>query len=117
MKEPQPGGIRITRRLLLRGALTTAGVAISSNLLAEEMQKYLPPRAQPKPKGPLVFLDYDKEEIDLAYDQAPWAPNAREISTRNTQKSATTIARLGEPRRVAYGSAEIEKVEWIRSRI
>jgi arylformamidase len=75
------------------------------------MQKYLPPRMQPKPKGPLVFLDYDKEEIDLAYDQAPWAPNAPEIGKRNAQKSATAIARLGEPRRLAYGPAEIEKVE------
>src|SRR6185503_12889778 len=111
MKESQPSGVRITRRSVLFGALTTAAIAISSKVSAEEMQKYLPPRVQPKPKGPLVFLDYDKEEIDLAYDQAPWAPNAREINKRNAEKSATAIARLGEPRRVAYGSAEIEKVE------
>src|ERR1051325_2165964 len=111
MKESQPIGVRITRRSLLCGALTTATVAISSMVSAQEMQKYLPPRVQPKPKGPLVFLDYDKEEIDLAYDQAPWASNAPEISKRNAQKSATAIARLGEPRRIAYGSAEIEKVE------
>lgn len=112
MKETQPNHeIQITRRSVLCGALTTAAVAISSRVLAQEMQKYLPPRMEPKPKGPLVFLDYDKEEIDIAYDQAPWAPNAPEISKRNAQKSATAIARLGEPRRVAYGSGEIEKVE------
>jgi hypothetical protein len=63
MKESQPSGVRITRRSLLCGALTTATVAISSMVSAQEMQKYLPPRVQPKPKGPLVFLDYDKEEI------------------------------------------------------
>jgi len=103
--------LRMTRRTLLCGALATATVAVSSNVLAQEMQKYLPPRMQPKAKGPLVFLDYDKEEIDLAYDQAPWAPNAPEISKRNAQKSASAISRLGEPRRLAYGSAEIEKVE------
>jgi arylformamidase len=103
--------LRITRRSVLCAAVTTAAAVITSRVLAEEMQKYLPPRMQPKPKGPLVFLDYDKEEIDLAYDQAPWAPNAPEISKRNAQKSATAVARLGEPRRVAYGSAEIEKVE------
>ena len=111
MKENQPSGMPVTRRSVLFGALTTAAIAICSKVSAQEMQKYLPPRVQPKPKGPLVFLDYDKEEIDLAYDQAPWASNAREVSTRNAQKSATAIARLGEPRRVAYGSAEIEKVE------
>jgi len=99
---------RITRRSVLCGAVTTAAVLMTSRLWAEEMQKYLPPRMQPKPKGPLVFLDYDKEEIDLAYDQAPWAPNAREVSKRNAQKSATAIARLGEPQRVSYGSADIE---------
>jgi hypothetical protein len=97
MKENQPSGMPVTRRSVLFGALTTAAIAISSKVSAQEMQKYLPPRVQPKPKGPLVFLDYDKEEIDLAYDQAPWAPNAREISKRNAEKSATAIARLGEP--------------------
>ena len=102
---------QMTRRAVLCGALTTAAVAVSSKVLAQEMQKYVPPSMKPKAKGPPVFLDYDKEEIDLAYDQAPWAPNAREVSKRNAQKSAAAIARLGEPRRVAYGPADIEKVE------
>jgi hypothetical protein len=35
------------------------------------MQTHLPPGVTPKPKGPLVFLDYDKDEIDFAYDQTP----------------------------------------------
>ena len=52
-----------------------------------------------------------KEEIDLAYDQAPWAPNQAEIAKRNAQKSAAALARLGPPRRVAYGSAQIEKLD------
>ena len=75
------------------------------------MQNYLPPGKVAKPKGPLVFLDYDKDEIDFAYDQALWAPNAPEVSKRNAQKSAAALARLGPPRRLAYGPTDIEKLD------
>jgi arylformamidase len=105
------GGTRMTRRSVLRGALAAAAVVAARPVLAQQMQTHLPPRVAAKPKGPLVFLDYDKEEIDFAYDQAPWAPNAGEISKRNAQKSAAALARLGPPRRVGYGSADIEKLD------
>jgi len=95
------GETRVTRRAVLCGALVTVAVAAARAVLAQQMQTHLPPRVVAKPKGPLVFLDYDKEEIDLAYDQAPWAINAGEISKRNAQKSAAALARLGPPRRVA----------------
>jgi arylformamidase len=105
------GEIRMTRRSVLCGALVTVTVAAARTVLAQQMQTHLPPRVVAKPKGPLVFLDYDKEEIDLAYDQAPWAPNRGEVAKRNAQKSAAALARLGQPRRVAYGSADIEKLD------
>ena len=105
------GETRMTRRSVLCGALVTAAVASTRTVLAQQMQTYLPPRVAAKPKGPLVFLDYDKDEIDFAYDQAPWAPNAGEVAKRNAQKSAAALARLGPPRNVAYGSAEIEKLD------
>lgn len=105
------GDPRMTRRSVLRGALAVAAVAAARPVLAQQMQRYLPPGVTPKPKGPLVFLDYDKDEIDLAYDQAPWAPNQAAIAKRNAQKSAAAVARLGPPRRVAYGSTEIEKLD------
>src|SRR5262245_38944622 len=88
---------RMTRRSVLCGALVTATLAATRTVLAQQMQTHLPPRVAPKPKGPLVFLDYDKDEIDFAYDQAPWAPNASEISKRNGQKSAAALARLARP--------------------
>jgi len=85
-----------TRRAILGAALATAVVSAAGPLLAQQrMQTYLPPGVKPKPKGPLIFLDYDQEEIDYAYDQAPWAPNRDEIEKRNEQKSAAAIARLG----------------------
>jgi arylformamidase len=105
------GAIRMTRRSLLRGALVTAAVTAARPVLAQQMQTHLPPGVAAKPKGPLVFLDYDKDEIDFAYDQAPWAPNAGDVSKRNAQKSAAALARLGPPRRAAYGPADIEKLD------
>jgi arylformamidase len=112
MNEIQRGAeMRMTRRSLLGGALMAAAVSAARPVLAQQMQTHLPPGVAPKPKGPVVYLDYDKEEIDYAYDQAPWAPNAREVSKRNAQKSAAALARLGPPRRVAYGSADIEKLD------
>jgi arylformamidase len=65
----------------------------------------------PHAKGPPVFLDYDQEELDAAYDQAPWAPNRAEIGKRTEQKNAAARARLGTPRRLAYGPSEIEKLD------
>ncbi len=101
----------MTRRSVLRGVLATAAVAAARPALAQQMQTHMPPGVAPKPKGPLVFLDYDKDEIDVAYDQAPWAPNQAEIAKRRDQKSAAAIARLGPPRRLAYGSTDIEKLD------
>jgi len=75
------------------------------------MQNFLPPGKAPKPKGPRVFMDYDRDEIDWAYDQAPWAPNQAEVARRNAQKSEIALARLGPPRRVAYGPKDIEKLD------
>jgi len=100
------------RRSLLAALLAAAGGSgFSARAFAQQMQKYLPPGMAPKAKGSTVFLDYDKEEIDYAYDQAPWAPNQGEIAKRNAQKSASTLARMGQPQRLAYGSAEIEKLD------
>jgi arylformamidase len=102
---------RISRRALFGGALATAAAAAVRPMLAQQMQTHMPPGAAPKPKGPLVFLDYDKDEIDAAYTQALWAPNQVEVDKRNAQKSAAAVARLGPPQRLAYGPTEIERVD------
>ena len=103
---------RISRRAVLGGALAAASaLSIDSGLVAQAMQTHLPPGVAPKPKGPIVFLDYDQEELDAAYEQAPWARNRPEIDRRNDQKSREAVARLGPPRRLAYGPTEIEKLD------
>jgi arylformamidase len=67
--------------------------------------------APPHAKGPLVFLGYDQIELDAAYDQAAYAPNIQQLLQRWASNSAATRARLGSPRRVAYGQTEIEKLD------
>ena len=75
------------------------------------MQTHMPPGRDAGPRGHLVFLDYDKEELDAAYDQAQWASNQGEIARRTAQKNRVALDRLGPPRRLAYGSTEIEKLD------
>src|SRR5262245_18737536 len=107
-------GSGIPRRRLLGGALAAAMAAAVAgrSTSAQPLQTHRPPGLPPKPKGPLVFLDYDQEELDDAYTQALWAPNQAELTKRNAQKSAQAIARLGQPRRLTYGQTEIEKLDW-----
>jgi arylformamidase len=100
-----------TRRSMMKSALAAAAAVSARPLFAQSMQTHLPPGVAAKAKGASVFLDYDKEEIDYAYDQAPWAPNQQQIATRNAQQSQATLARLGQPKRVAYGPAEIERLD------
>src|SRR5215813_714046 len=99
------------RRILGGAAMAAMAVATRDSLHAQQLQTHRAPGITPKPKGPLVFLDYDQEELDDAYTQALWAPNQTELDTRNAQKSEQAVARLGRPRRLAYGATELEKLD------
>lgn len=66
-------------------------------------------------KGPAVFLDYDQASLDAAYDQAAYAPNREQLIARRANDSAAARARLGAPERVAYGTADIEKLDIYRT--
>jgi arylformamidase len=70
---------------------------------------------EPHAKGPLVFLDYDQAELDAAYENSTYEPNIRQISERLAALADGVRARLGEPRRVAYGPTEIEKLDIYRT--
>jgi arylformamidase len=78
---------------------------------AQMLQTHVPPGMAARPKGPLVFLDYDQEELDLAYDQDAWAPNSDEIGKRKAQKNEAALARFGEPQILRYGPSENETLE------
>lgn len=106
----------MTRRSALGRALVIAAAAGAGRALAQQMQTHMPPGVTPKPKGPLVYLDYDQDELDAAYDQARWAPNRAEVFKRIAQKNASARALLGPPRRLAYGATEIEKLDLYSTR-
>ncbi len=73
------------------------------------------PGPPPHPKGPKVFLDYDQVELDAAYDQTVYEPDIDQLSAKLKSDSDTVRAKLGAPRRVAYGSKEIEKLDIYRT--
>ena len=107
----------MTRRGLLGVALlATASATTRVSLFGQQMQSHLPPGVPRKPKGPTVFLDYDQEELDAAYDQAPWAPNQAELTKRNMQKSEAAVARFGPARRLAYGPTAVEQLDLYTAR-
>lgn len=67
--------------------------------------------SSPKAKGPVVWLDMDQKALDDAYDQSVYAPNQKLLALRRAAASKTTLARLGQPLRLAYGTGEIEKLD------
>src|SRR4051794_39253884 len=69
------------------------------------------PSQAARAKGPLVWLDMDQKALDDAYDQAVYAPNRDQVIKRYTSNSELVRARIGEPKRFAYGSTPIEGVD------
>jgi arylformamidase len=72
--------------------------------------------ARPPGKGPLVWRDMDQAELDRAYDQSIYAPNADQVAARREESSKRALARLGAPERLAYGPTEIEGVDLYRTK-
>jgi arylformamidase len=62
-------------------------------------------------KGPRVWLDLDQKALDEAYDQSKYAPNLQQIIKRYATNSEATRRRIGQPKRVAYGSTPIEMLD------
>jgi arylformamidase len=56
-------------------------------------------------------MDMDQTELDAAYDQAFYAPLARLNLARRAANSELARKRLGEPKRMAYGPSEVEKLD------
>ncbi|MEX0753402.1 MAG: alpha/beta hydrolase [Xanthobacteraceae bacterium] len=73
------------------------------------MSKTATPR--PHVEGPLVWLDMDQQALDDAYDQTFYAPNREQVRARRAANNAIALKIIGKPQRVAYGAAEIERVD------
>jgi arylformamidase len=105
---PSAAASILSRRAFVGALAAAAACAPRSPRVTGPLQTHLPPGAAPKPRGPHVFLDYDQEELDAAYSQGPWAPNFEQLQRSGRQENALALARLGPPRRLAYGPTEIE---------
>lgn len=62
-------------------------------------------------KGPLVYLNYDQQELDDAYDQAVYAKNGKQLNARNALNSDLVRRRIGAPRREKYGDRPKEQLD------
>src|SRR5277367_5507249 len=91
-------GPGITRRSLLAGTAALATIGPGGRSVAQE--------AVPK-----VFLDYTQRELDDAYNQGVWAPNARELIAGYTSRSVVTRERLAHKSDVPYGSTADERLD------
>jgi arylformamidase len=94
------------RRDWLRAAGAAAMIAGGSAAMAQA-----PAPAAPRIKGPRVWLDLDQAELDAAYDQSVYAPNLQQVLKRYATNSESVRARLGAPRRYAYGPAASEGLD------
>ena len=61
--------------------------------------------------GPKVYLDYDQEALDAAYNQAAYAPNMEALNLRRRQLSAEARRHLPAALRLPYGSTEVEQLD------
>ena len=95
----------ITRRALVAGAAAGAMCTAASAAFAQQGAP------TPRAKGPQVWLDMDQKELDDAYDQAVYAPNAAQLHKRREANSEGVRTRLGPPLRVAYGASPIEMLD------
>jgi arylformamidase len=59
-----------------------------------------------------IFLDYTREEIDHAYDQSVWAPNADEVRARTARLSAAARGKLDHRTGIPYGDAAAERLDF-----
>ena len=93
-------GDLMSRRTVIGAAAATV---VSTGAAAQQ--------TAPRPKGPRVWLDMDQKELDDAYDQSVYAPNRDQMSKRRASNSELVRARLGAPKRVAYGATPHEMLD------
>ena len=102
---PNEASVRGDSRRSFLGAATAVLVSTGSALAQQ------PAQPAPRVKGPRVWLDMDQAELDAAYDQSVYAPNLQQIVKRYATNSEGVRARLGPPRRHAYGATPIEGLD------
>lgn len=67
-------------------------------------------------KASRVYLDYDQQSLDNAYDQSVYAPNREQLLARLATTSELVRKRLGAPQRFAYGPTPIEQLDLYKTK-
>ncbi|HKC96989.1 MAG TPA: alpha/beta hydrolase [Methylomirabilota bacterium] len=96
---------------MLGAAAAGTVTALGGAAFAREPEPARPTATAPRAKGPRVWLDLDQAELDAAYDQTVWAPNREQVIRRYAAHSDAARARLGAPRRFAYGPTPVEGLD------
>jgi arylformamidase len=100
----------------LIGAPLAAGAAAATTAASISLAQAQPaPAAPARPRGPVVYMGLDQDELDDAYDQRVWAPNREIVSRRLDNTADDARARLGAPLRRAYGDKPIEGLDIFRT--
>jgi arylformamidase len=99
------------RREFLVALGTGAATAMVTATGPAVAQQSVPLQPAPRVKGPRVWLDLGQAELDAAYDQSVYAPNLQQIVKRYASNSEGVRARLGVPRRYAYGPTPVEGLD------
>jgi len=98
----------VSRRAIL-GATAAGALLAAAPAIAQQ--------PAPRAKGPRVWLDLDQAELDDAYDQSVYAPNQKQVTGRYVTNSDAVRARLGVPKRFAYGPTPVEGLDvWTTKR-
>jgi arylformamidase len=96
--------LSLSRRSILG---SVAATMITSPVLAQECRLGPPEHHE----GQTVYMNYDQLELDAAYDQSYYEPLDFQTYSRLASNSEAVRARIGMPRRAAYGPTEIEKLD------
>ena len=99
----------ISRRSVLgAAAMGGASVGLPSERAFADACRLGP---EPHEPGPLVFMDYDQIELDAAYSNSAYEPLMGQVGDRLRSASEIARARLGDPRRFAYGPTANERLD------
>ena len=101
-------GDKLTRR-------TVVGAAAGAVALVSDPRSPSVCRSRLAPRGHSSGSTWTSGRLDEAYDQSVYAFNREAIFERDDEPVASALARIGPPHRVAYGRAEIEKVDIYRT--
>ncbi|MEM5318263.1 alpha/beta hydrolase [Paraburkholderia sp. JHI869] len=87
--------------MVLSGAIAATAVALASKVGAQSIA----------PRGKPVWLDFDQESLDRAYDQAAYASNLDIVIKRWETNSDDARSRLGAPTKIRYGATSVETLD------